>query len=607
MNPRTITGLVALLMLASPLAALGVSADDDENPDHTTSYVANSALSCALSTAEDCPENGEALVAAVEWDLLALQGMVYTGDGRLAVFGDTPGPLPPQAVVGDHTLVASLTVNGNDYTAGSVRFLLTPVGSEVPLTADATHVADGVWTATFPFDDLSAAIGPGALVHVAAVFADEQSRHNAASQILAEADPALADAVEDMLSTPVLFADLSAGNVFKEKQEPIPLELEGTTGGDAIPSPFADGSFVPQDLTLHDGSTWLGFYSPFYYVDVQGEQDQYSDMDQDGDSDLAELVTCGSNSNPFSSASTCDNPTAAGDGDEDDDGVPDETDNCPDDINPDQADLDGDGIGDACDGDRDGDGVADGSDACPDDDRGSKDTDGDFDCDEWDTDDDNDGVLDGADNCPTTANTDQNDMDDDGTGDVCDDNADGDLLPAGVDPEDGDADEPIPQNLVPTSPLAEGCNASDPVAFVTGGGTDECYQDPEPESLVGQVIAFVESRVGPIDVDEDGVPDAVDNCGEDANPDQADSDLDGAGDACDDENAPLLPVCDPVLENVCVKKVPEQGDVPEDPRDAFWWFLPDCGDTEQASKPICYRKGGITGLAIRILDIFIGL
>ena len=37
----------------------------------------------------------------------------------------------------------------------------------------------------------------------------------------------------------------------------------------------------------------------------------------------------------------------------------------------------------------------------------------------------------------------------------------------------------------------------------------------------------------PRDGDDDGTPDADDNCPEDANPDQADSDGDGAGDACD--------------------------------------------------------------------------
>jgi len=42
------------------------------------------------------------------------------------------------------------------------------------------------------------------------------------------------------------------------------------------------------------------------------------------------------------------------------------------------------------------------------------------------------------------------------------------------------------------------------------------------------------------DADEDGIPDASDNCPEDANTDQADIDQDGIGDACDDEPGFLL-------------------------------------------------------------------
>ena len=37
------------------------------------------------------------------------------------------------------------------------------------------------------------------------------------------------------------------------------------------------------------------------------------------------------------------------------------------------------------------------------------------------------------------------------------------------------------------------------------------------------------------DVDEDGIPDATDNCPTEANPDQADFDEDGTGDACDND------------------------------------------------------------------------
>ncbi len=42
---------------------------------------------------------------------------------------------------------------------------------------------------------------------------------------------------------------------------------------------------------------------------------------------------------------------------------------------------------------------------------------------------DDDGVLDPDDNCPDTANSEQEDLDDDGEGDVCDDDRDGDVIP----------------------------------------------------------------------------------------------------------------------------------------------------------------------------------
>ncbi len=84
-------------------------------------------------------------------------------------------------------------------------------------------------------------------------------------------------------------------------------------------------------------------------------------------------------------------------------------DNCPGVENADQADRDGDGIGDLCD-------------ACPDD--PNNDTDG-------------DGICDDVDNCPLDPNNDQADANQNGFGDLCDPDLDGDLV--------CDGSVPVPQ------------------------------------------------------------------------------------------------------------------------------------------------------------------
>ena len=211
--------------------------------------------------------------------------------------------------------------------------------------------------------------------------------------------------------------------------------------------------------------------------------------------------------------------------DEDEDGIPVVEDNCLNAYNPDQADADSDNIGDACDScpnnsandpdgdgncnvapppasDADGDQVPDSTDNClsffnPQQDDCDEDGVGNG-CDEsslCSTDSDEDGIMEHVDNCINFFNPNQADRDIDGKGDVCD--------------------------FCPDSALndANGNEVCDNLE--NSGGGQECVGD---ECAVAQPF---------VDADDDGVDDAIDNCNEIQNSNQADTDEDGVGDACE--------------------------------------------------------------------------
>lgn len=109
---------------------------------------------------------------------------------------------------------------------------------------------------------------------------------------------------------------------------------------------------------------------------------------------------------------------------------------------------------------------------------------------------DGDGIDDLLDNCPAVPNADQADADQDGRGDVCEDDRDGDGV---VDDDDNCPDTP---------------------------NTDQADTD-------GDGIGDACEPVVDNDRDGDGVLDDEDNCTDVANADQADADGDGIGDACE--------------------------------------------------------------------------
>ena len=232
--------------------------------------------------------------------------------------------------------------------------------------------------------------------------------------------------------------------------------------------------------------------------------------DQDGCPDNPDKIDPG--------ACGCDEPDTDSDGD----GRPDCRDPCPDDPNkispglcgcgvPD-IDLDGNGVCDidqGCDGDpnvgdRDNDGVCDDEDGCPD--NPDKTDPGACGCDEPDTDSDGDGRPDCRDPCPDDPNKISPGLC--GCGEV-----DVDLNDDGV----CDADQGCGGNP----------NGDDRDDDGVCDDQDGCPDDPDKidPGVCGCDVVDDDS-------DGDGIADCIDNCPNVPNPDQADSNSDGNGDAC---------------------------------------------------------------------------
>ncbi len=209
----------------------------------------------------------------------------------------------------------------------------------------------------------------------------------------------------------------------------------------------------------------------------QGDKDQDNignpcdpDIDGDGYSNKAELQA---NTDPWDVSSF---PTLD---DQDKDGIADLNDNCPHHDNTEQWDKDGDGLGNKCDPDIDGDGfnndleLLSGTSA-------------------WDAstfpntqDDDGDSIANDQDNCPNLANIKQKYLDNDGIGNACDKDIDGDGFFNSI----------------------------------------ELSIGTKPWDLLSK----------PFDTDKDGIADLLDNCPNQANQQQLDLDRDGLGNKCDND------------------------------------------------------------------------
>jgi len=132
---------------------------------------------------------------------------------------------------------------------------------------------------------------------------------------------------------------------------------------------------------------------------------------------------------------------------------------------------------------------------------------------------DKDGIAE-DDNCPAAANPDQDDLDSDAIGDACDPDIDGDGAP----------------NQTDAFPL----DATEELDTDGDGIGDKADRDDDNDGWSDKFEHRRGTSTKNPDTDGDGINDPFDNCPLNPNPDQADMNGDGRGDACADTSRPRI-------------------------------------------------------------------